>query len=285
MGEINTPSDLVKRPQFRESLDFSPESGRKLARIIHPYRFAEKDRLPCGISSCRTPHLRGYLVESSDGLETNIGMICGAKHLGADFEQERSRYRAWERRQRSLQVIEEFQNLAREHGDRLEQALQRATRFWHFRRQLDDPVARALKAMAKERQERLDSDDRLTQKDARALHQASQVSQKFALWNREHRPTVADLGLRFPGVTAMAYPFREILVERLQQPMDHLLAIGMEEIDKLDDKRLDEWRQQIQAAPRHMREVEEALDKADKLMAVDPAQYRFLPGVYQSEED
>jgi len=285
MDEIKTPADLTKRPRFRESIDFSPSSGRKLARILQSYRFPRRDYLPCGISSCRTPHGSGYLVETSDGLETNIGNVCGAKHLGADFKQERSRFRAWERRHRNLQVIEGFQQQAREHQERIDQAVLRAKAFWHFTRQLDAPVRRALRAMAKERQERLDSDDRLTREDSRALYQSLQVPQKFTHWYHEHRPTVADLGLRFPGVSAMIYPFREVLVEELQKPMNDLLAMGMEEVEQLDDKRLDEWRQRIQAAPRRMREAENALEKAVALMAIDSSKFRFLPGVYPTEDD
>lgn len=41
---------------------------------------------PCALTSCRTKHLRGYIVDLGDGRETNIGNICGHKHFGLVFK-------------------------------------------------------------------------------------------------------------------------------------------------------------------------------------------------------
>lgn len=282
---IEKPSDLTGRPRYQESLAFSPHAERRLYRILAAYRFPEDAQIKCGISHCRTPHGSGYLVETSDGLETNIGNVCGAKHLGADFQQERSRYRAQEKRQRNLEVIEDFQRQALKHRERVETAITRAKNFWHFTRQLEKPKLHALKAMAKNRQERIDSDDRLFRGDALALHQSQQVAQPFGQWYREHRPTVRELGIRFPGIAAIIYPFREVLVEQLQQPMSQLMVLGKDEIERLSDRNLDQWRQQVQGAERLMKEAEEALEKASALMSVDVSLFRFLPGVYPSNDD
>lgn len=41
-----------------------------------------------GLSNCRTPHTRGYIICTKDGLETNIGHKCGKTYFGVDFEEQ-----------------------------------------------------------------------------------------------------------------------------------------------------------------------------------------------------
>lgn len=284
-NRIVQPTDLTDRPLYREALEFTPESGRRLARILQAYRFPKQDYVPCGISSCRTPHGSGFLVEASDGLETNIGNRCGAKHLGADFRQERSRFKVWERRQHNRATITEFQDQAEEHRQRLDTAIDRAAAFWRFKKALPEREARALIDMGKTGHERVDTPDRLSRNDAKNLYDARGISQKFSQWYDDAQPCVADLQLHFQGTRAMVYPFHDTLVVKLQKPLQELMAMGKTDIDEQTDRQLDAWRQQIQAAPRLMREAESALDHADALMAFDSRLFRFLPGVYDPTED
>ena len=48
-------------------------------------------RYPCGISSCRTKHMKGLGVLLDDGHRSNIGHNCGTKHFGAVFDDLKSR--------------------------------------------------------------------------------------------------------------------------------------------------------------------------------------------------
>lgn len=89
MITINTEKQLVRidsweqvleRPGFNGNLD---PTKHELKAIIGRYVF--KDKLLCGLSSCHTPHNRGYLVVTKDGLETNLGKDCGRTHFGVDF--------------------------------------------------------------------------------------------------------------------------------------------------------------------------------------------------------
>lgn len=73
---IETWEDVLTRPGFKTDVDPRAVS---LKSIIGSYAFATF--LPCGLSSCHTPHGRGYLVLTSDGHETNIGKDCGKKYL------------------------------------------------------------------------------------------------------------------------------------------------------------------------------------------------------------
>lgn len=81
--------DLLARPNFHTSLPFHPKASRRFGAVVTPYRFLEK--IPCGIESCHTPHFAGYLITTSDGLETAIGSHCGKTHFGMTFTRERQR--------------------------------------------------------------------------------------------------------------------------------------------------------------------------------------------------
>jgi len=73
-------TDIMERAGFTDDLD---PNQHELKSIIGRYAF--KDKLRCGLSSCHTPHNRGYIVATKSGLETNIGKDCGKKHFGVDF--------------------------------------------------------------------------------------------------------------------------------------------------------------------------------------------------------
>lgn len=74
-------ADIEARPGYDGKLN---PADHELDAIIGSYVFAEK--IPCGLSNCRTPHGRGYLVATKDGRLTNIGKDCGRIYFGVDFE-------------------------------------------------------------------------------------------------------------------------------------------------------------------------------------------------------
>lgn len=89
MITINTDKQLIRvdswdaileRPGF--TLDLDPKQ-HELKAIIGRYAFL--DKLRCGLSSCHSPHNRGYVVVTKSGLETNIGKDCGKTHFHVDF--------------------------------------------------------------------------------------------------------------------------------------------------------------------------------------------------------
>lgn len=79
--KVDDWNEIISRPGFDG--DLNPKN-HKLDTIIGNYYFG--DKVPCGLSSCHTPHSKGYLVSTSSGLETNIGKDCGKKYFGVDFE-------------------------------------------------------------------------------------------------------------------------------------------------------------------------------------------------------
>lgn len=79
--------ELRARPRFVEVLD---KRAHALKAVLTDYRFPKMVR--CGLSECRTPHFDGYLVETQDGHETNLGHVCGKRTFGESFELARAAF-------------------------------------------------------------------------------------------------------------------------------------------------------------------------------------------------
>ena len=81
--DVSSWNDILERPAFRVGID---PADHELKTIIGRYVFG--DKVQCGLSNCRTPHAKGYVVITKDGLETNIGKDCGSRYFGIDFEEQ-----------------------------------------------------------------------------------------------------------------------------------------------------------------------------------------------------
>lgn len=91
-------SEVQARPRWRDGLD---PSKHKLVRIIGDYSFSKADEIRCGLKTCRSAHMNGYVVETEDNLERHIGNRCGTNHFGVSWGQIRSVFnRATEERDR-----------------------------------------------------------------------------------------------------------------------------------------------------------------------------------------
>lgn len=78
---VESWDDIRSRPGF--VTDLNP-SDHKLDSIIGRYIF--RDKIRCGLSNCHTPHAKGYIATTKEGLSTNIGKDCGKRYFGVDFE-------------------------------------------------------------------------------------------------------------------------------------------------------------------------------------------------------
>lgn len=82
MLRFERPEQWRERPGWRERIKLSKHN---LARIVGGYALGREQWQHCGL--CNTQHGRGYVVATTEGLETQIGKDCGFKHLGARFEE------------------------------------------------------------------------------------------------------------------------------------------------------------------------------------------------------
>jgi len=103
---------IQSRKLYNESLYFIPKHGsRDFGKIVAPYHLKGK-MIKCGISDCGKPHLHGYLITTTDALETNIGKDCGRRHFKADFSAEMKRHDELYNRRLKIQRILDLKNVA-----------------------------------------------------------------------------------------------------------------------------------------------------------------------------
>ena len=75
-------AEITDRPKWRDGID---AGQHKPLRIIGDYSFSKQNQVSCGLKSCRSSHMNGYVVETADGLETHIGNRCGSKFFGVSW--------------------------------------------------------------------------------------------------------------------------------------------------------------------------------------------------------
>ena len=68
--EVNSWQEITELPGFTAALN--PEH-KQLQEIIGRYVF--KDKIPCGLTTCKQPHGRGYIAVTESGDVTNIGNV------------------------------------------------------------------------------------------------------------------------------------------------------------------------------------------------------------------
>jgi hypothetical protein len=81
---------------FRVVARRKPQRYPVVSRIFATTPRRERRGFMCshlGLSDCRTAHRDGFLVETTDGLETNVGHVCGKKAF-PDFDLKRAEYKA-----------------------------------------------------------------------------------------------------------------------------------------------------------------------------------------------
>jgi len=78
---VDTWEEITEIPGFKKQLN--PEE-HTLDQVIGRYIF--KDYISCGLSNCRQPHGKGYIVTTKTHHVTNLGNRCGKTHFGIDFQ-------------------------------------------------------------------------------------------------------------------------------------------------------------------------------------------------------
>jgi len=100
---IESVEELSCRPRFTSSLSFHPKSERRFGTVVAPYHF--RAPIACGIESCHTQHMKGYLITTSDDLETGIGVDCGRKHFGVHFTRQKKQIDDAVQRKRRIDTV------------------------------------------------------------------------------------------------------------------------------------------------------------------------------------
>lgn len=256
---IESWEDVIGRPGFVIDLD---PSTIELKTIIGSYNF--KDYVKCGLSSCHQPHGRGYLVTTTDGLETNIGKDCGKKHFSVDFEQMRNAYdrdfRNKERREQLekllgrtpayLEMISEIRK-GPMGADSLYKDIQALTTRG---RGVPDEIVKRLLQMGRARNSRI-----AIQREATVL----EIENLEAIQGKKvERPYYLDKEIGHLAGIAALYPehnLRNILIFDVLDGLDHLQRLHVSTLSDADLLKLSKWASELDAklstARRAMREA------------------------------
>ena len=72
--------ELLNRPKFKTSISGDVELDSVIGMYTAP------NKVICGLQSCKTPHNKGFVILTADGVETNIGQVCGKENFQLNFE-------------------------------------------------------------------------------------------------------------------------------------------------------------------------------------------------------
>lgn len=258
--KIQSWEDVLDRPGFTDVLN--PKEF-KLKSILGVYSLPTKRH--CGLSTCRTPHNRGYLVVADSGIETNIGHRCGKKHFGLDFTQAKERFTTETNAQRFRENIGEIKNQL--HSYRLEIESIRSEspspeelyRRVHalMTRQFDEATIRKLNERSVRGESVVERDVKISQREREILEE-SDFSVEF------RKETVFIIS----GLSAVKnYKYIKSL-------MNEVLTSELEEFDQLDVDNLTysslkSWNNWSSRLPKNIRKLKSITEECQRFVSKD----------------
>lgn len=260
---VSTVEELRERPLYRESLNFG-DGSRQLLDILGEYSFPETKMIPCGIQGCRTPHMKGFLVVTSDGLETNIGNVCGKKHLGVNFQEKRTAFRRKQFEIRNVQQVVEVKQLLgtlQPILDNLELRSGRVARLKILINKSHPQLVRLISARAKLSQVSLFKTVLMDEPEARRkyTHEVESDSkgkvEAFESWFARLRPTKSVAAGTLIGLTFWKYDLNKFLRQDILNVANELNALAGAAIEGLSSLKLREYAKWAQTLERRTHEV------------------------------
>jgi len=254
---VKTVEELRERPLYRESLSFG-DGVRELLDILGEYTFPETKMIPCGIQGCRTPHMRGFLVVTTDGLETNIGNVCGKKHLGVNFQEKRTAYRQKQSEVRNVeQIVEVKQQLEKLQPslDDLEIRSGRVARLKIFVNKAHPQLARLILGRAKLSKINLFKTVLMDEAEAQRQysHEVEPDSkgnlEPFEHWFVRRRPTKSAPAGVLAGLSFWKYDLHQLLRQNILNTVKELNSLDDVNIARLplsELRRYAKWAQTLE---------------------------------------
>nr|WP_146219642.1 hypothetical protein [Pseudomonas sp. RW407] len=248
--EIKTADDLESRPNYREVLDFGESAGRELLDILGAYIFPDTKSVKCGIRNCRTPHRRGYLISTTDGLETNIGNVCGKKHLGAVFTEKTSLYRKKQSHQRNIEQIRAIKmriSSLQSELDSLKSAAECVSRLKILLNRCHPNLVRVLTGRSKLNNPVLGTRIPMTREEAERqyVHMAKENAdgkvQTLEAWLAKGWPKKTVVAGQLAGLRFWMSDLHQALRQELLTPTEELQKMSDSDIEQLSPRKLTEY--------------------------------------------
>lgn len=256
--EIKSHLDLSKRPSYVESLNFSEGSGLFIEKMLADYFFPAEHKIACGIEGCRTPHMKGYLVLATNGQETNIGNVCGKKHLGVNFTEKRNQFSDARRRKRNIEQVLEIKENASQHRDAVADIISRAKRLNKlkiFLQKKHGGLSRHLSDRAKLDQVAISGRVNLSEAEAKReyFHSPGRYAtfeDYFKTRPKKDAVLVAILGLGF-----FKHDINSVVQQKIATPWVSLNKLTRDQVQELSDKALRELSDWSSVISKHMEDA------------------------------
>ncbi len=167
-------SDITEMAGFTSTLN---PSEHVLTSVVAKYEMPTK--VPCGLSNCRTPHFKGYVVVTKSGYVTNIGNHCGKKHFGLEFSAIAKTYEQGLREYEARDTIKEFKGRMSKEKERvselrtskggIDEIYNKTRVLLTYGKGMPDELIDELKKMVKARNPKIAVDRRLTEEEIKDL--------------------------------------------------------------------------------------------------------------------
>jgi hypothetical protein len=243
--QIESPLDLYNRENFNEYLEFGKNSGRELGNILSAYTFSKDNEIKCGIQSCRQSHQKGYLVTTSDGLETIIGNLCGKKHLGEDFTRKTKIFRDDQLRESNLKTIEKLKHLLDPLCLAIDDLKPRASRLFQLKMMLSHtarPLLKLVSERAKVANPIITGLVPMTEAEAKReyFNHADGEKIKFPEWYQKTLPKKRVPVAKLNGLPFFMQDLHKVLQQDVINPLNEIVGMQPGDAEKLKKKKLQE---------------------------------------------
>lgn len=240
-GSIRSPADLIAIPGYEATVDFSKDSGRRLAEMLDRYEFSKADEYPCGIKGCSTIHQYGYLVRTSDDKLTNIGQVCGKRHLDLDFTRVRKVYREKRKAADNRKAITEIRSNFSIHQARLDDVMARSLALSNCRATLRDCLPEQhdrVAEMGRKGRREIIRIRRMSKREAQIHYSQTGTSRKDY---EGGRPTVEEVVALLAGIEFFKESLGILLKKQVLPPIrsltelrdDQVLAMAPRDLESL----------------------------------------------------
>jgi hypothetical protein len=276
--QFETFEQIKSRSAFKEVVN-TKEVTPQLA--VGVYKFPEDAKQPCGLSDCRTPHSKGFLVVMNTGDETLVGSYCGAKKMGLLFQEILNRGRAEDRLARDLEIVNLAIDTQQSLLERIQDLLDRefggkwlGKRLARARSVMPPEALHTLGRMARRSEPELFTLRRLTEKEVEIRQQTG------AIPRGESGPFFdsAIVG-RVSGLPIWANDLRALLIDELQSGVMRLSKMPLIEKSPAQTSRDAKW---IRSIPAKFAEAESIL--ADGVAFFAPENLRLLTNLGTLEQ-
>lgn len=275
---ITCVEDLKARASFRECLDFGESTGRELLDIIADYSFANTKMIQCGIQGCRTPHMRGFLALTTDGLETNIGNICGKKHLGESFKVKRATFRKKQADQRNLSLVTDLKKKLGSLKPVLEDLLTRSVRVARLKMQLNQSSPELVKNIvcrAKTGKLVIEKTVPMTTSEARRQYSREVEPDKnekiepFANWIARRNPTKIVKAASLAGLLFWQYDLHKMFRQEILSTSNELDGFDEEDLIQLSASLHQKFARWGQGLDKKIGDVEQVVKSGEEFFQLE----------------